>query len=59
MDQLLTPDEAAKLLVRPVRYVYHLIRSGELSSIKTGRIYRIRQTDLNQYVEKHKLNRKG
>jgi excisionase family DNA binding protein len=50
--ELLTPDEAAKILKVNVRTVTNLIRSGELKGIKVGRIWRIREKDLEEYISR-------
>lgn len=49
---LLTPEEAAERLSITRSRVYDLIRSGELVSVKLGKVRRISVVALERYVEK-------
>lgn len=51
MDQLLTVAEVAELLRVSTMTVYRLIRSGELPAVRVGRNYRVRQRDLDGYLQ--------
>ncbi len=48
---ILTIEEAAKLLQTSTKTVYKLVRDGSLHSIKVGRAYRISKKKLTEYVE--------
>lgn len=53
MQRLLTPDQVAKTL-----QVHHLtilkwIKAGKLKAIKLGRVYRIKQEDLEEFTQKN------
>lgn len=54
MEELLTMDEAAKILRVDYKTVYRLVRTGELPAGKVGRVYRIRRLDLEAYFESSK-----
>lgn len=47
---LLTVAEVAGLLRVSNMTVYRLIKNGELSAIRVGKNYRIRQADLDTYL---------
>lgn len=47
---LLTVAEVAGLLRVSNMTVYRLIKNGELSAIRVGKNYRIRQADLDAYL---------
>lgn len=49
--QLLTAGEVADLLRVSTMTVYRLIRAGELPAVRVGRSYRVRQVDLDAYLE--------
>jgi len=51
LTDLLTPDEAAKILKVNVRTVTNLIRAGELRGVKIGRVWRIREEDLQAFID--------
>lgn len=51
LADLLTPDEAAKILKVNVRTVTNLIRAGELKGVKVGRVWRIREEDLQAFID--------
>lgn len=54
MSGYLTLEEAAEKLGVQYKTVYRLVRSGELPAGKVGRIYRIREEDLDAYFERQK-----
>lgn len=54
MDQLLTLEEAAKILNVDYKSVYRLVRSGELRAGRIGRVYRIARDDLEAFFESTK-----
>ncbi|MGI9953544.1 helix-turn-helix domain-containing protein [Moorellaceae bacterium AZ2] len=50
MQELLTPQEAAKILKVHLRTVYRFLRSGELPAAKIGDTWRIRPVDLEEFI---------
>ena len=49
--QLLTVNEVADLFRVSSMTVYRLIRSGELPAVRVGRSYRVREDDLDAYLQ--------
>lgn len=49
--RLLTVAEVADLLRVSKMTVYRLIKSGDLAAIRVGKNYRIRQLDLDTYLQ--------
>jgi excisionase family DNA binding protein len=49
---LLTPEEAASALSIKRTYLYHLLATGQLYSIKVGRARRIPSEALHAFVER-------
>jgi excisionase family DNA binding protein len=58
-EQLYTPQEVADYLKVDVRTVYRWLREGELNSLRFRREYRISETDLRDFLERHRTRRKG
>jgi len=54
MGEFLTLEEAAERLGVEYKTIYRLVRSGDLPAGKIGRIYRIRQEDLDAFFERQK-----
>jgi excisionase family DNA binding protein len=52
--ELLTIDEAAKILKVSKRTVYEWIRTGKLDAVKAGTLWRIHQEAINKFLEKPK-----
>jgi excisionase family DNA binding protein len=50
MTKLYTVDEVAAILKVHRNTVIMLINTGELKAAKIGRQYRIKETDLNDYI---------
>lgn len=50
-DTLLTAAEVADQLRVSTMTIYRLIRSGELPAVRVGRNYRVRQRDLDAYLD--------
>lgn len=50
-DRLLTAAEVADQLRVSTMTVYRLIRRGELTAVRVGRNYRVRERDLATYLE--------
>lgn len=52
---LLTVEEAAALLKVDPKTVYRLINDGQLKAAAIGRVYRIEETDLDDFIRQSKL----
>lgn len=52
MTQFLTPAEVAVQLRISRVTVNNLIRRGEISAVRIGRMWRVDETELNLYLEK-------
>jgi excisionase family DNA binding protein len=50
-DRLLTAGEVADTLRVSTMTIYRLIRRGELPAVRVGRNYRVRASDLDDYLE--------
>lgn len=51
ITRLLTVAEVATVMRVSRMTVYRLIRRGQLKAIRVGRNYRVREGDLNEYLE--------
>jgi len=51
VERLLTPEDVAEVLQLHHLTVLKFIRAKKLKSIKLGRIYRIRQEDLDSFLD--------
>jgi excisionase family DNA binding protein len=49
-ERLLTPTETAERLGISPLTVAHMLRAGRLPGVKVGRLWRIREADLDEYV---------
>ena len=49
-DSLLTPEQAADILVVSPRYIRRLIQERRLDHTKIGRYIRIRRSDLEKFI---------
>jgi excisionase family DNA binding protein len=49
-ERLLTVSEVAQVMRVSNMTVYRLIKSGQLSAIRVGKNYRIRETELDRYL---------
>jgi excisionase family DNA binding protein len=58
-EQLYTPQEVADYLKVDVRTVYRWLREGELNALRFRREYRISETDLRDFLERHRTRREG
>ncbi len=54
--RFLTAVDIAKLLKVSRALAYRLIAQGEISSVRFGRTVRVRQTDLDDFVQRHATN---
>ncbi|MCX5888201.1 MAG: helix-turn-helix domain-containing protein [Deltaproteobacteria bacterium] len=49
-EKLLTPEDAAKALVVKPETVREWLRTGKLKGVKMGRLWRIREKDLENFL---------
>jgi excisionase family DNA binding protein len=49
----LTPEEVADALSVSRHTVYRLIERGEISTVRIGRLRRVRKVDLERWMEEH------
>ncbi|HYZ92955.1 MAG TPA: helix-turn-helix domain-containing protein [Actinomycetota bacterium] len=56
ISRLLTVAEVATVMRVSRMTVYRLIRRGQLKAIRVGRNYRVREDDLNEYLEAQAVN---
>ena len=54
--RLLTLSEAARLLQVSTRTLHRMIRSGALPALKVGGQWRVRETQLQQWVEQRETS---
>ena len=54
-DNLLTPEQVAKILQVHVLTVYSYIRQGNLDAVRLGRSYRIVPEDLTLFIESNRV----
>ena len=57
-EQLYTPQEVADYLKVDVRTVYRWLREGEMNAIRFQREYRIGESDLRDFFERHRTRPK-
>jgi excisionase family DNA binding protein len=51
MEKIYTPEEIAERLKVQERTVYGWLRSGKLKGAKLGRLWRIRESDFDAFLE--------
>jgi excisionase family DNA binding protein len=56
LSQFLTVAEVARHLRVSNMTVYRLVNSGQLSAVRVGRGYRIREDDVRTYLEKRYMD---
>ena len=54
-DRLLTVVEVAAIMRVSNMTVYRLIKAGELPAIRVGKNYRIRESDVDRYLEQRQV----
>jgi acetyl-CoA synthetase len=52
LEKVYTPHEVAMALKIKVRTVMELLRTGRLRGGKVGRLWRVRESDLQAFIEK-------
>ena len=55
ISRLMTVVEVATVMRVSRMTVYRLIRRGHLKAIRVGRNYRVREDDLNEYLEEQSV----
>jgi len=51
MERLLTPQEAAKIMAISSRTVKEWLRRGELTGVKVKNLWRIKESDLEKFIQ--------
>ena len=54
---VLTVKEAREILRIGMNNMYHILQSGELKSIKIGRIYKIKKQNVIEYIDRKSKER--
>ena len=52
LDQVFTPAEVAERLKVSSKTVKDWLRAGKLRGVKAGRLWRVRERDLEEFLEK-------
>ena len=52
-------EDVADMLGVTYQLIYRLVRSGELPAVRLGKLYRVSQDDLNNYLERSKSGTTG
>ena len=55
-DRLLTVGEVADAMRVSNMTIYRLIKSGQLPTIRVGKNYRVRESDMNQYLSERSVH---
>lgn len=58
MEQLLTPEVAARRLAVSVKTVKNLLRSGTLRGVRVGNLWRLREEALEEYLREPRRQKK-
>lgn len=58
MEKLLTVNETAKILRLNPETVARYIREGKIPAIKFGRVWRVEEKDLEEFIKKRKTGAK-
>jgi excisionase family DNA binding protein len=51
MEKLLSPEEVAEILGVSPKMVRDWLRAGRIKGIKLGRIWRVRESDLEAFIK--------
>lgn len=54
-DKFLTAQEASELLKVNIMTIYRYIKAGKLRAYKTGKEFRIKEKDFNNFLDKVKV----
>jgi excisionase family DNA binding protein len=55
-EPLLTVGEVASTMRVSNMTIYRLIKSGQLPAIRVGKNYRVRESDMNQYLSERSVH---
>ncbi|HEY8202425.1 MAG TPA: helix-turn-helix domain-containing protein [Actinomycetota bacterium] len=58
-ERLMTVSEVAELMRVSNMTVYRLIKSGQLSALRVGKNYRIREADMDRYLSDRSVHPEG
>ena len=58
-DRLLTVAEVAGTMRVSNMTVYRLIKSGQLAAVRVGKNYRIRESDVDRYLQDRTVRTEG
>lgn len=58
MEKLLTVNEAAEILRLGPETIARYIREGKIPAIKFGRVWRVEEKDLEEFIKKRKTGAK-
>jgi excisionase family DNA binding protein len=58
-DRLLTVGEVADVMRVSNMTVYRLIKSGQLGAIRVGKNYRIRESEVDRYLQERSVQAEG
>lgn len=56
-QHLLTPEETAERLAVSRKSIMNWLRSGQLPGVKIGKLWRIKESELEQFIEARASNR--
>ena len=54
-DKFLKAQEVAEALKVNIMTIYRYIKAGKLTAYKTGKEFRIKEKDFNEFLEKRKV----
>lgn len=54
-ERLLTPEQVSERLQVVPRTVYRWLSTGELQGVKLGRLWRVREEDLEAFILAHRI----
>jgi len=55
IDKLLTPDEVAQRLGITPNTVRIYLREGRIKALKVGKLWRVRESDLQKHIEQYHI----
>lgn len=55
MQKIYTPKQVANILQVNKDYIYKLIKNGNLKASRIGVLYRIKESDVYEYMENNKI----
>lgn len=53
MDKVYTPEQVAEMLSITERTILIWLRAGKMRGVKVGRLWRIREQDLEEFLNKN------